>query len=388
MDSLQHDILRPLFSVALALTGTGILVIAPQAHAENAGTSIEKKIVNESIIQQGTYFTVKKMEFSDGTSFNKMIISGPSTPPSNSNISRTTVSLPTPQKESGINTLTVPAYTWVYGCTAVSAAMIAGYYDRNGFPNIYTGPTNDGVIPLTDSWGTWTDDAGDSYPNVPLAATHKGADGLTSRGSIDDYWLSLESTTDPYASGGWTQHSWGDAIGDYMKTSQNAYGNEDGATTFFIANTTPTLTCATLEQAGSDEETGLDYSDEDGNYGRKLFYEARGYTVTDCYTELTNNYMTGGFSFSQFKTEIDAGRPVMIHLEGHTIVGIGYDNSSNLVYIHDTWDNSTHSMIWGGSYSNMEMVAVSVVNLSSSTTDDTTSSTSQFPIGAIDLLLK
>ena len=39
---------------------------------------------------------------------------------------------------------------------------------------------------------------------------------------------------DPYIAGGWTQHTLGDAIGDYMKTSQSAYGNVDGSTAFYF----------------------------------------------------------------------------------------------------------------------------------------------------------
>jgi hypothetical protein len=103
----------------------------------------------------------------------------------------------------------------------------------------------------------------------------------------------------------------------------------------------------------------------DGTYGRKLFYEARGYTVTDCYSQKTDNTITGGFSYAQYKAEIDAGRPVMINLAGHTIVGVGYNDPST-VYIHDTWDYSDHSMTWGGSYSGMQMLSVSIVNLSAS----------------------
>ena len=31
--------------------------------------------------------------------------------------------------------------------------MIAAYYDQNGYPDIYTGPTNGSVMPITDtSW--------------------------------------------------------------------------------------------------------------------------------------------------------------------------------------------------------------------------------------------
>ena len=115
------------------------------------------------------------------------------------------------------------------------------------------------------------------------------------------------------------------------------------------------LTCASMEAAGY----------VDGTVGRKQFYQAKGYAVTDCYNRFTDNQYSGGFSFEQYKDEIDVGRPVMINLEGHTIVGVGYADP-NTVYIHDTWDNQTHAMPWGGSYAGMDMVAVSIVNLAPS----------------------
>jgi uncharacterized cupin superfamily protein len=236
--------------------------------------------------------------------------------------------------------------------------MIAGYYDRNGFLNMYAGPTNGGVMPLDNSsWPTWTDGY-TTYPNLPLAGSHQGVDGRATLGSIDDYWVKYDSSSqDPYITNGWTQHTWGDAIGDYMKTSQSAYGNTDGSTTFYNWNSSATqLTCSNMVSYGIDTK--------DGTYGRKLFYEARGYTVTDCYNQKTDNTISGGFSFTQYKAEIDAGRPVMLNLVGHTIVGVGYDDSTNTVYIHDTWDYNTHTMTWGGSYSGMQLRSVSIVNLS------------------------
>ena len=48
------------------------------------------------------------------------------------------------------------------------------------------------------------------------------------------------------------------------------------------------------------------------------------------------------------------------------MVGIGYDDATNLMYIHDTWDYSTHTMTWGGSYSGMDHYAVTIVNLEES----------------------
>ncbi|WP_162604958.1 choice-of-anchor D domain-containing protein [Geomonas terrae] len=305
------------------------------------------------------YFSTQATLYSDNSVLERAEINGPPKPPYGYHI-RAITPLPAPTPAAGVNTLpNVPAFQWVFGCSAVSGSMIAGYYDRTGYPNIYTGPTGGGVIPLMEdeAWGTWNDKTGDSYPNNPLIASHMGLDGRASPGSIDDYWISyLSGRRDPYISGRWTQHEWGDAVGDYMKTSQSAFNNVDGSTSFYYINAATPLTCADME--------GYDQARLDGTYGRKLFYEARGYAVTDCYTQMTDNVHAGGFSFAQFKAEIDAGRPVLLNLEGHSIVGVGYTDS-NTVYLHDTWDNDDHTMTWGGSYSGMALWGVSIVNLAS-----------------------
>ena len=126
--------------------------------------------------------------------------------------------------------------------------------------------------------------------------------------------------------------------------------------------------------ASTSDGYGHMISWSDGTYGRKLFYEARGYTVTTCYNQSTDNRYSGGFSFAQYKAEIDAGRPVMLNLDGHTIVGVGYSDPST-VYLHDTWhkDGSTQSMTWGTSYSGMTLLSVSIVNLAAFVADTTPS---------------
>jgi hypothetical protein len=308
----------------------------------------------------GAYYSVTEATLPDGTVLKKIMINGPPVPPPGFEVERQAVSLPEPDSAAGIKTLTVPAFNWVFGCSAVSGAMIAGYYDRVGWPNMYTGPTNGGVMPLDNSsWPTWSDGY-HTYPNCPLIASKNGVDGRAIRGSIDDYWIQYgNASPDPYITNGWTQHAWGDAIGDYMKTSQSYYDNTDGSTTFWSTGAT-VLTCSTMETAIVG---GRYISETDGTYGRKQFYEARGYTVTDCYNQETYPPTPGGFSFAQFKAEIDAGRPVMLQLEGHTIVGVGYDDSTQTVYIHDTWDHSNHTMTWGDNYSGMYLWGVSIVNL-------------------------
>ena len=311
------------------------------------------------------YFSIEHRSLSDGTQISGYIINGPPEPPAEYEAERAASIMPLPSR--GV-IAGFPSYSWVFGCSAVSGAMIAGYYDNNGYDNMYAGPTNGGVMPLTDtSWLTWTDVEPYTYPNNPLIASHIGVDGRATFGSIDDYWVKFGSSADdPYISGGWTQHTWSDAIGDYMKTSQSAYSNTDGSTAFYNYTTSGNqLTCSAME--GSIDHL-------DGTYGRKLFYEARGYTVGDCYNQKTDNNPTissGGFSLVDFQAEIDAGHPVLLNLEGHSIVGYGYDGST--IYIRDTWDNNpanTYTMLWGGAYppgpDAMNLLSVSVVNLAAS----------------------
>ena len=307
------------------------------------------------------YFSIQYSTLSDGTPVSVYIINGPPAPPPEYAAERVASIKPIPP--TGILP-DFPSFSWVFGCSAVSGAMIAGYYDRGAYPNMYTGPTNGGVMPVTDtSWPLWYDGY-KTYPNNPLIASHINVDGRTTRGSIDDYWVQYESTADdPYITGGWVQHTWGSAIGDYMKTSQSAapYNNVDGSTSFYNYNSNAKLTCTDMEGYGIDSV--------DGTYGRKLFYEARGYAVSDCYNQKTDNNYSGGFSLVNFKAEIDAGYAVLLNLAGHSIVGYGYEGST--IYIRDTWSSDpgfTPTMPWGGSYQGMELLSVSVVHLTSSTT--------------------
>ena len=303
------------------------------------------------------YLSVEHRTLADGRQVSGYKIHGPSAPLAEYEAERAASIRST---AAAIILPDFPSFNWVFGCSAVSGAMIAGYYDRGVYPNMYTGPTNGGVMPLTDtSWPTWLDGfEPNPYPNNPLIASHLGIDGLAVKGSIDDYWVQYgSSASDPYITGGWAQHTWGTAIGDFMKTSQSAHANSDGSTTFYTwTSSSDPLTCSEMVTNGID--------DVDGTYGRKLFYEARGYTVTDCYNQRTDNDIAGGFSLAAFQAEINAGHAVMLNLEGHTIVGYGYDGST--IYVRDTWDNNpanTYTMPWGGSYEGMELLSVSVVNL-------------------------
>jgi hypothetical protein len=262
----------------------------------------------------------------------------------------------------------VPAFDWSYGCSATSAAMLFGYYDRTGYSNMYTGTTNGGVCPLDNS--VWGPGIGGSDGECPLSATHEGIDGRATRGHVDDYWIAYGSTEqDPWITNGWVEHIHEECTGDFMGTNQSSFGNSDGSTTFgYYTDGSPWVN-PDLSSIGR----------RDGCQGMKLFAESRGYSVVTNFNQLIQGRGTNpnlGFTFDDYMAEIDAGRPVLIHIEGHTMLGFGYDSADDTVYLHDTWDYSTHTMTWGGSYAGHQHYMVSAIQLAdappSVTTGDAT----------------
>jgi hypothetical protein len=247
----------------------------------------------------------------------------------------------------------VPTSTWTYGCSATSAGMMFGYYDRIGYDNMYTGPANGGIAPLYDIGA-----------NCSIIATKKGFDGRTTRGHVDDYWQSVGATGDPYIDN-WVEHEWENCTADFMGTSQWKWDvNNDNSGNEYCADG------ATLLWSYSSENKLYDYVPPESYgpqtslcHGLRLFAESRGYEVLQNYTQKIDAKYEGGFSITDFIYQIDTGRPVMIQLEGHSMVGVGYKPGTDTIYVHDTWDNNVHEMTWGASYAGMLHNAVTVLEL-------------------------
>jgi len=338
----------------LLLAGTGARAVVAQ-----------EEPVSIDVTQVTPYFA-KGAAMIGGEIVGKVVISGPPERPVGYEVQSAEV--PVPVEEGAVNVLSgIPAFNWCFGCSATSAAMIAGYFDRVGYWNMYAGPTNGGVMPLDNSsWSDWVDGCLATRHRCPLSATQNGLDGRASNGHVDDYWICYGSGgPDPFV-GNWTEHTLGDCTGDYMRTNQASapYNNNDGSTSFYYYPSGAKYTTANVD---------------DGGYGFQLFYQSRGYTVVDRYNRILLGYdwdgsgttygpAANGAVFADYKAEIDAGRPVMVHVEGHTMVGIGYDDSTTpeTVYLHDTWDyltGTSHSMPWGGTYAGMLHFGITIVTL-------------------------
>ena len=273
---------------------------------------------------------------------------------------------------SAVSLGNVPTSTWTYGCSATSAGMLFGYYDRTGYSNMYNGPTNGGVAPLVNL-GQGATPSSPVSGSCSIIATMNGFDGRLDPGHVDDYWIGYgDYGPDPWESSG-IEHTWGECTADYMGTNQWKWDldnngtverNSDGSTTYFYYSSGAKLSDPIPSASQGLPQTAL-------CHGMRLFTESRGYTVSENYNQVVDTQATvegQGFSFADFKAEIDNGRPVIIHVTGHTMIGVGYDETTapETIFFHDTWDNVVHSMPWGGSYSGMTLVAVTVLHLAPS----------------------
>lgn len=222
-------------------------------------------------------------------------------------------------------------YAWWYGCSPTSAGMMMGHYDRNGYATLYYPDLVPGGVAEENTFGS---------PG-PLVNSI-----IASTGHVADFW----GIPDPYGSGRTLPDDF-DCLADFMYTSRTTTTPPmpNGGTSFmYYVNGNP------YYEANSALGEGM--------FGVGQYLEYAGYDAGTLYNQLIPGVADDlwgagynndgvGFTFAQYTAEIDAGRPVMIQVAGHSMFGYGYDNSvSDLVYVHDTWSTGGGTMTWGGSY--------------------------------------
>jgi hypothetical protein len=234
-----------------------------------------------------------------------------------------------------------PSYQWWYGCSPTAAGMLMGYYDVNGYGGLQYGNL---VAGGTASSST--------FPSTAGNWNYLAESAIASPGHVEAFYsagYNASGDDNPLL------HTGFDSLADFMGTSQDLYGNSNGMTTFYYrVDGSPMY----VKDIFSGNLQG------DGMYGIWEYEDYRGYgshdasTDTSIFTQLTDNQGKAyGFTFADYVSEIDAGREVIIHVNGHDMVGFGYGDN-DLVYLYDTWNQGTESMTWGGSYAGMEMWGV------------------------------
>jgi len=252
-------------------------------------------------------------------------------------------------------------YDWWYGCSPTSAGMMMGYYDRNGYDAVSYSNLVPGGVAESNSYGGGGGADFDGDPTPDLLCNKI----IASAGHIADFWVGYgQSGNDPLG-GARTFPDDFDSLADFMGTSQDSCGNSDGATTFYFYS-------SGAEFHDHDAVTHA-LQNLDGMYGIGEYVDFATYDTVNLYTQLIPHAFgdyygnTNGVTLDDFKAEIDAGRPVLIHIEGHTMCGYGYDDViTNRIYVYDTWNPNGQNpgyMTWGGSYGTSDHWGVTCVEL-------------------------
>ena len=231
-------------------------------------------------------------------------------------------------QETYVYLLEVPDYEWHAGCFGTASGNLAGYWDRNGLPDCYLGPTGGGVAPLNTS--------GANGAIRALWASQAGLDGRPwdKPGHIDDYWVTYESTApDPYVTAGRTEHA-PDCLGDFIGLSQQRWTNMNGecdgnldaySFAYWDSNGDRRWNFNPSEAAGSPAR--------DIPSGLRAWAAWRGYEV-DVFSQLTDFNPTvqpgRGFSYEDLKAEINAGYPVLLFLQNFAANSRTVDGVSNV----------------------------------------------------------
>jgi hypothetical protein len=244
---------------------------------------------------------------------------------------------PVPPPQVGLNLLSpggqnalmttisgVPPYLWRHGCGPTAVGMVLGYYDLNGFPDLFVGDASSQTASV----------------NQGIASQGSGTRGAGMQLHYEDYALPNDSSSSSVISDSSQTYPTGchasDSIADFMRTSWSSAGNFYGWS--WSSDIMPAFT----------------------NYARlkNPSYVPRS----------TSYYMDSSLTWTVVTNEIANNRPMVFLVDSsgdgftdHFVPVIGYSDGPPQQYAcYDTWDtnvrwcqframSSSYSWgVWGG----------------------------------------
>lgn len=261
---------------------------------------------------------------------------------------------------------TMPQAEYMYGCTPTAVAMLLGFYDMYGYRGKNYSDLIAGVV-AQNSRGTdgnkYDMDAFDTVLGLATASKDY-VYRFYSRGDLDiitgnksgSYWTTSgeEELEYSFTSGGegpeLRTDNW-NCIADYLGTGQCWRGNDNLSTSFSVMSLEEAINTNSVITYISDETTRtIDWRYTTMIYGLYLYVRDKGYALdtksTGIYAVDVNN---GSFTFEDYMMEIDAGRPVLISITEHSMVGYGYNAETREIIFDDCYE-ADQRMVWGGTY--------------------------------------
>ncbi|MBS1370277.1 MAG: fibronectin type III domain-containing protein [Lentisphaeria bacterium] len=250
----------------------------------------------------------------------------------------------------------VPEAEYMYGCTPTAFGMILGYYDLYGYGGEDYSALIEGSIDV-NSRGSDGNIYNMNEFNVlgSFIASHEYVERFYSKNGWDETTPEQELQYS-FVNGGSGAVSQIDisvwnCLADYLGTSQYWRGNENLSTSYHYMTLGRILDYnSTVTIQGGGYTRTIDWRYTNMLYGLNLYIESCGYSLNPRETGTFRVDTYGGsFTFEDYMREIDAGRPVLISIKGHSMTGYGYNKATREIVFDDTY-RSGQRMTWGGSY--------------------------------------
>ncbi len=277
-----------------------------------------------------------------------------------------TVDPPTKTDKKGNVTLvnTMPQARYMYGCAPTAAAMLLGYYDLYGYRGKNLSYLIDGDVDLhTRGTGSVIYEMND-FDSVLGRAT-ASRDYVERFFSKDPIELILSQNYTETTPGEELEYSFvNDGEGPELRTDMwNCLADYLGTGQFWRDNTNlfSSNQYSMLEQTLYSDATETITDDttliqrtieekyEDALYGLYLYVVDRGYELDMKVTGTHRADVNGGdFTFDDYRKEIDEGRPVLILIDEHNMVGYGYNADTREILFDDCY--KAGRMVWDDVY--------------------------------------
>lgn len=212
----------------------------------------------------------------------------------------------------------VPYYIWQHGCGPTSLGMVIGYYDSHGCRFLVEGSAAGQTAAVNDMLAQ---DNGNLNCN-DLSFSDHYHDYACPRDNFNNILPDKSELGGAHAN---------NCVGDFMRTSQSIDGMMYGWSYNYM--------------------TPISYLDY-------INYVAPQYTISaemKWFLEYPPLYCDWCLYWDDFKAEIDAGRPMIFHVDtdadfatDHMITAVGYEEANGIKYYacHDTWDDRIHWYQW------------------------------------------
>ena len=247
----------------------------------------------------------------------------------------------------------MPEAEYMYGCVPTAMAMLLGYYDLYGYQGKDLSKIVDGKVALKSRGTDGNAYDMDAFDTVlgKLTASKEYVYRFYARDGVEttpeqELVYTFQDDNKTLKTDEWN------CLADYLGTGQFWRGADNLVSLVSYCTLADLYNNHYSDVRITDGSTTrmVRYNDTTILPGLDLYVQSRGYQLD---YEITGTFQVdvagGSFTFNDYMKEIDSGRPVLISIQEHVMIGYGYNKKTQEIIFDDCY-KVDQRMKWGGTY--------------------------------------